>query len=75
MAAFLCSRFVFIRLVGGHFKRNKDVENKRPEPRKTQNTRNRKYTYPVKIKILQNDLRYIITQLCNELQVWNFTML
>ena len=31
------SRFVFIRLVGGHFKRNK-IRTKKPEPRRTQNT-------------------------------------
>ena len=41
----------------------KDIENKVPEPRKTQNTRNRKYTYPVKIKILQNDPCYIIKEI------------
>ena len=31
------SRFVFIRLVGRHFKRNK-ICTKKPEQRKTQNT-------------------------------------
>ena len=31
------SRFVFIRLVGRHFKCNK-IRTKKPEPRKTQNT-------------------------------------
>ena len=33
------SRFVFIRLVSGHFKRNKRRRCKKPEPRKAQNRR------------------------------------
>ena len=59
MAAFLCSRFVFIRLMDGHFKRNKRRRNKKgPEPRKTQNTRNKKYTNPVKIANLISKLNF-----------------
>ena len=44
----------------------KDVENKGPEPRKTQNTRNKKYTDPVKIKILQYDPCYIIKEIAKK---------
>ena len=42
----------------------KDVEYKGPEPRKTKKKReNKKYTYPLNIKILQNDLCYIIKEI------------
>ena len=56
MAAFLCSQFVFIRLMDGHFKRNKRRRYKKSLNRGKLKTReNKKYTYPVKTEILQTN--------------------
>ena len=54
--AFARSRFVFIRLVGRHFKRNNKIRTKKPEPRNSKHAKIIKNTYPVKTELSQNNL-------------------
>ena len=56
------SRFVCFCLVGRHFKHNKR-HTKKPERGKLKTCKIGKHTYPVKMEILQNNLRYILNEM------------
>ena len=63
MPAFVSSWFVFIRLLGRHFKRNKKLCTKCFNRGKLKTHKNKENSYPVKTEFLQNDLCYIMQEI------------